>query len=73
MLKCELDLMDYRATEENEIFTWLFADEESGEEFFVEAPTEEEATKTANTYFEAPTLCEKVPTEWAEMVGLDTY
>lgn len=73
MLKCELDVMDYMATEENEIFTWLFDDEESGEEFFVEAPTAEKAEEVANTYFEAPHLCEKVSTEWAELMGLDTY
>ena len=53
--------------------TYLFEDSETGEEFFVEATTKEEAKEIAETYFEEPQLLIRVSEEFAERMGLDTY
>ena len=53
--------------------TYFFEDLTTGEEFFVEADSLKKAQETANTYFEEPNFISKVTTEFAEMVGLDTY
>lgn len=53
--------------------TYLFEDSETGEEFFVEATTEEEAKGVAENYFEEPQLLMQVSEEFAERMGLDTY
>ena len=61
---------------------FLFRDEETGEEFFVElreedySPStnlEEEAKETAAEYFEEPVLIEEVDTATAYILGYDTY
>lgn len=53
--------------------TFYFTDLETGEEFFVEAKDKYEAVEIAREYFEVPSFNGEVPTEWAEMMGLDTY
>lgn len=53
---------------------WLFCDYESGEDFIVEAPTEEKAVAIAKEYFADP--CgnpDEISDYEAEMMGLDTY
>ena len=53
--------------------TWYFEEIETGEEFFVEAETKEEAKEKIKDYFEA-VKCYGTVTEFeAEMMGLDTY
>ncbi len=60
-------------------FWFEVTDEESelcGEEFFVEAPTIDDAIATARVYFpvEIELTCHgKVREEFAEMMGYDTY
>lgn len=53
--------------------TWEFSDRESGEYFFVEANTKEEAMKIAKRYFEKPKCYGTVTDFEAEMLGYDTY
>ena len=53
--------------------TFWFEDYDTGEEFFVEVPTKEEAIKIARTYFADPSLIDVIDIEEAEMMGLDTY
>lgn len=54
--------------------TYWFLDDESGEDFLVEAKTKSEATKIAKTYFLKPMLIESDLTEeQAEYLGFDTY
>ena len=53
--------------------TYWFTDRESGEDFFVEAATPQEARATARDYFDRPAYRSEVSTEWAEMQGWDTY
>lgn len=55
------------------IWDYLFCDNESGEEFFVECETKEEAISIARDNFAAPKLiCRYTPLE-AEWYELDTY
>lgn len=55
------------------IWDYLFCDNESGEEFFVECETKEEAISIARYNFEDPELiCRCTPFE-ADLRGLDTY
>ena len=54
--------------------TYWFTDEESGEEFFVEAENKRVATAIAREYFGDEVKCHgAVSEEWAEMQGWDTY
>lgn len=54
--------------------TYWFLDDESGEDFLVEANTKSEATKIAKVYFMKPILIESDLTyEQAEYLGFDTY
>ena len=53
--------------------TWEFSDEETGEDFFVEAPTREEAIKKARVMFNSPECFGEVSEAYAEAVGWDTY
>lgn len=55
--------------------TYWFCDDESGEEFFVEAKTREEAWKVATDIFEENSLnyYGEVSFAFAEAMGLDTY
>ena len=53
--------------------TWEFMDLESGEDFFVEAKTKEEAIATAKQYFDEPKCYGTVTDFEAEMLGYDTY
>lgn len=53
---------------------WLFWDYASGEDFIVEAPTEEKAIEIAEKYFADPCWCpDEITDDEAEMMGLDTY
>ena len=61
---------------------YLFIDEETGEQFFVElraedySPStnlEEEAREIAAEYFVEPVLIEEVDPATAEILGYDTY
>lgn len=53
--------------------TFYFDDEASGEDFFVDRDTLEEAIKVANEYFEDPKFISVISDEEAEYWGLDTY
>ena len=53
--------------------TWEFEDFESGEQFFVEAPTKGKAIEIAKEYFGDPHCYGKVDYEYAEAQGWDTY
>jgi hypothetical protein len=55
------------------IYDYLFQDMETGEEFFVECETKEEAITTAKTYFEEPVLNGIFSPEDADILGYDTY
>lgn len=55
------------------MFTWSFDDKETGEDFFVEAETKEEAMAIAKKYFEKPKCYGTVPEFYAEAMGYDTY
>lgn len=57
----------------DEVKTYSFHDEESGENFFVEALSEEEAIVDANRYFVSPICYGEIPWEEAEALGYDTY
>ena len=48
--------------------TWDFTDEETGEPFFIEAPT-----KKAKVIYNEPECWGEVSEEYAEAVGYDTY
>ena len=61
---------------------YLFEDNETGENFFVEIKQEEKMTvmdcfvqalKTANEYFESPKFIEEVEPHIAEIMGFDIY
>lgn len=53
--------------------TWEFEDYESGEEFFVEAPTEEKAIEVAKEYFGDPHCYGEIDEVTADRLGYDTY
>ena len=53
--------------------TYWFEDMVSGEEFFVEEITRENAFKIAYQNFKEPHFIDTVTNEEAEMMGLDTY
>ena len=55
------------------MFDYLFFDDETGEEFFVECDTKAEAVETAKMYFAAPKLRARFTPAEAEWYGLDTY
>ena len=55
------------------MFTWIFDDKETGEEFFVEAEVREEAMKIAKEYFDNPQCYGTIPDYIAEAMGYDTY
>jgi hypothetical protein len=55
------------------IYDYLFEDMETGEEFFVETDSKEEALRVANTYFEEPRLLMICTPEDADILGYDTY
>lgn len=52
---------------------FLFYDEETGEEFFVECETLKEAKRTAKMYFAEPKYIDKYSETEAEILGYDTY
>lgn len=56
-----------------EQITYLFNDEITGEDFFVEATDSTKAKEIAKQYFEKPTCLGPVSDYDAEMMGLDTY
>ena len=58
---------------EEDKMTYWFEDMVSGEEFFVEEITRENAFKIAYQYFKEPHFIDTVTNEEAEMMGLDTY
>lgn len=53
--------------------TYYFEDLETGENFFVECETILKAIDIAETYFRRPRFLGIVSTEWAEIMGFDTY
>ena len=55
------------------IYDYFFQDMETGEEFFVERETKEEAITIATTYFEEPILMGIFSPEDADILGYDTY
>lgn len=55
------------------IYDYLFKDMETGEDFFVETDSKEEALRVANTYFEEPRLLMICTPEDADILGYDTY
>lgn len=55
------------------IYDYLFKDMETGEEFFVETSSKEEALTTARTYFTSPRLIMICNLEDADILGFDTY
>lgn len=55
------------------MYTYYFEDLETGEDFFVECEEVSEAIDTAKTYFQRPRFLGIVSTEWAEIMGFDTY
>lgn len=52
---------------------YLMTDDVSGEDFIVEALNKEEAKATADLYFEAPRVIDRISDYEAEMFGLNTY
>lgn len=52
---------------------YLMTDDVTGEDFIVEARNKKEAKATADLYFEAPRIIDKISDFEAEMLGLDTY
>lgn len=52
---------------------YLFVDDESGENFFVEAESRFEARETAKEYFKAPRLIEAMTEEESEWYPYDVY
>lgn len=55
------------------LWDWYFVDNNTGEEFFVETETKEEAIKIAKQYFKSPRCSAKYTPSEAEWYGLDTY
>lgn len=55
------------------MYTYYFEDLETGENFFVECETIPKAIDIAETYFQRPRFLGIVSTEWAEIMGFDTY
>ena len=55
------------------MYDYLFEDMETGEEFFVERETKEEAITVAKTYFEEPRFLMVCTPEDADILGYDTY
>ena len=52
---------------------FLFYDDNTGEEFIVEAKTGVEARKIADCYFDSAVLLGTLSNHEAEVYGLDTY
>lgn len=52
---------------------FYFVDNETGEDFIVEANTLRDAIHTASTYFEEPQFLREISDYEAEMIGVDTY
>ena len=55
------------------MYDYLFKDMETGEEFFVEVETKEEAIEVAQTYFTEPKFLMVCTPEDADILGYDTY
>lgn len=55
------------------MYTILFTDKITGEDFFVVANSIKEAREIAKKYFECPRFIDVVSEEYAEMCGYDTY
>ena len=53
--------------------TYLFYDEVTGEDFFVEVENRTQAMICARHYFQKPYFIREVTRFEAEMMGLDTY
>jgi hypothetical protein len=56
-----------------QMMNYWFADEDSGEEFFVQEDDKDKAIRIAKEYFNQPILIDIVDDPTAEMAGLDTY
>ena len=55
------------------MYNFLFRDEETGEEFFVQTETLDKAKETAESLFTEPTFLDIFSDTEAEWAGLDTY
>lgn len=55
------------------MYNFLFRDEETGEEFFVQTDTLDKATETAKSLFYSPVFLDIFSDVEAEWAGLDTY
>ena len=55
------------------MYDYFFEDVETGEEFFVEVETEEEAIEIAERFFDEPVLKGIFSPEDADILGYDTY
>lgn len=52
---------------------YLFVDDESGKNFFVEADSKKEAREIAEEYFDAPDLVDVMTAEQSEWYPYDVY
>ena len=52
---------------------YLFFDEETGENFFIETNSLAKAVEIAREYFDEPTFVEVYTSAEAEVLGFDTY
>lgn len=59
--------------ENKEMKNFYFIDNETGEDFIVEADTLRNAIHIASTYFEEPQFLREISDYEAEMIGVDTY
>lgn len=59
--------------ENKEMKNFYFVDNETGEDFIVEADTKHDAIHIAHVYFEEPQLLREISDYEAEMIGVDTY
>ena len=57
----------------DQVRDFLFYDRQTGEEFFVETTSPEEAQKIAHQYFENPRLIDVYSVAEADILGYDTY
>ena len=57
----------------NALHAYLFTDNDTGEDFFVEETSLENAWEIAKEFFADPSFITEVSYEEAEAMGLDTY
>lgn len=57
----------------NKLKDFWFMDTETGEEFFVETESVNDALTIANYYFKSPILLDIITPDEADILGYDTY